>query len=127
MNSTSNTQQSKMTTDIKKKTLLVRLPVKVYYETEVDYDQFYEKYMPDKKDGESDEAYENRTLLTWKHLTGKNCIPVELDEIDNGECYEKNIDPLECYADAEDEFKDICKFATEFVERKMKKKEDKKE
>ena len=127
MNSTSNTQQSEMTTAIKTKTLLVRLPVKVYYETEVDYDQFYEKWMPNKKDGESDEAYENRTLLTWKYLTGKNCIPVELDEVDEGECNEDGTDPLQYYGDAEEEFKDICRCASEMVERKMKRQEDKKE
>ena len=127
MNSTSNTQQSEMTTAIKTKTLIVRLPVKVYYETEVDYDRFYNEWMPNKKDDESDEAYENRTLLTWKYLTGKKCVAVELDEVDEGECYEKNIDPLECYGDAEDEFKDICRCASEMVERKMKRKEGKKE
>ena len=119
MNPTSNTQMNASSnTDIKNKKLFVIVPVRKYYETELTYDRFYEEFMPDKKDGESEEEYENRTLLTWKSLTSQRRGVLNLEDIDDDAPPESG-DALD-WGDAEYELRDICETEAELVESKMK-------
>lgn len=114
---------SKMTDyeNSKTETITVRVPVKTYYESEVDYDEFVSEWMTDQMKGESDEDYERRTLRTWALMVEELGNEHECEEIDEGECYNQDTNPLEAYGDAEAEWRSEVKQASNEVKHRMKK------
>ena len=105
MNSTMKTAtKSKTKSKTKAKTITVRVPVRTYYEHEVDYDEFVSEWMAEPKHGESNEAYERRCVKTWALMTKELGLVHECGEIDEEECFEDNVNPLEDYRDVHDEW-----------------------
>ena len=88
-------------------TFTVNIAVLVHYKTELDYDAFAERYMVDQTPEQTDEDYAQLTRQTWKLLAKKKTL--ELTDIDEEEVHNEDIDPLDSYAEAQDEFIDIVK------------------
>lgn len=106
--------------DVKTKTITLSLPVRVYYETEVDYDDFMNQYC-DQDDGEADDDFQLRCVRTWATMLKALGETHELSEIDHeGEAVE-NGDALDLYGDAKDEFVDEVARAVKHVKEQMKK------
>jgi len=98
-------------TDALKQTLVIRVPVVVRHEEEMDYDRFCEEYMS-AEDDEDSPTLEKRCRETWEALItlyNRGNGYVDLEEIDGGECDEGNV--LNEYTDASDAFQDVVEDA----------------
>lgn len=110
----------------KSKSIIVRVPVRTYCETEIEYETFLEKWAPEREETETEKDYQRRCEKVWNELgwvKGRHSGVVVLDEIDEADLDEgyianSDIDPLEVYGDAEDEWKEIITDANIRVSRR---------
>ena len=104
----------------KTETIIIRVPVKTYYEKEMDYYQFVKYWADLQMKGESDDDYERRCVRMWSYLVDDHGDQYECQEIDEDGMGNPVLHILEHYTDAADEWAETVKEVAALVKEHMK-------